>query len=253
MSQVAFCFAALLSVVVPSTPQSMRRLVLVRHGAVARHLADPIVRPGALYGGNFDVPLSETGQAEAEAAANFIATQPFARDVRFVCSSPMSRALFGAKRIASLLSPQIVGGLKVETNEFLREVDRGDWANRTVAEVEADPRYGPGAHDKCALDPDYGRVVVNGEGMGDMRERVLCARDYVLSGTRPGSASVVVSHMWVTRIILAEALAMKNVLELDVPTASISIIDYPMGSWPISAADANSPAVVELSGFKPTL
>ena len=239
------------SIALVPTPPEVRRLVLVRHGAVDREAYN--VRPGALYGGNYDVPLSQTGVAEADAAARYIAAnENLNRGVRCVASSPMVRALYGAKKIASALSPLVVGGLNVETNELLREIDRGDWANKTVAEVEADPRYGGGAYDRCALEDDYGRDVVCGEGIGDMRERVLVARDYVLSGTRPGCASVIVSHMWVTRLILAEALGISNVLELDVPTASVSVIDYKDGSWPISVAQPGLADVV-LSGHKPEL
>jgi len=236
---------------VPDVGFDTRRLILVRHGAVNRELSEPPVRAGALYGGNFDVPLSSVGEAEAVAAAKYIASQGCGDEVRFVCSSPMARALYGAKAIQAELSPRVIGGLKVETNELLREIDRGDWANLTVAEVEADPKYGPGAYDRCALEDDYGREVAGGEGMADLRDRVLAARDYVLRGTRPGSASVIVSHMWVTRILLADALGVSNVLEIDVPTASVSIVDYTHGSWPISVAD--TPAQPRLLGFKPEL
>jgi broad specificity phosphatase PhoE len=234
---------------VPDVGFDMRRLILVRHGTVSRELSDPPVRPGALYGGNYDVPLSPVGEAEAKAAARFIASQAMGDEVRFICSSPMSRALFGAKAVQSALSPRVIGGLKLETNDLLREIDRGEWANRTVAEVEADPRYGPGAYDRCAREPDYGREVAGGEGMADLRDRVLAARDYVLRGTRPGSASVVVSHMWVTRILLADALGASDVLQIDVPTASISVVDYPEGSWPSAAA--HTAAQARLLGHKP--
>lgn len=227
----------------------MRRLILVRHGAVSRDRSSPPVRPGALYGGNFDVPLSEVGEAEAQAAANFIASHPCSEDVRFICSSPMSRALYGAKAIQAALNDRVIGGLKLETNDLLREIDRGAWANRTVAEVEADPKYGAGAYDRCALEDHYGREVAGGEGMADLRDRVLTARDYVLRGTRPGTASIIVSHMWVTRVMLADAMGVDNVLKIDVPTASISIVDYPEGSWPISVAD--TPAMPRLLGHKP--
>lgn len=234
---------------VPDVGYDMRRLILVRHGAVSRELSDPPVRPGALYGGNYDVPLSPAGEAEAEAAARFIASQALGDEVRFICSSPMSRALYGAKAVQSALRSRVIGGLKLETNELLREIDRGAWANRTVAEVEADPRYGPGAYDRCALEDDYGREVAGGEGMADLRDRVLAARDYVLRGTRPGSASVMVSHMWVTRVLLADALGAPDVLQIDVPTASVSVVDYPDGSWPSSAA--HTPAEARLVGHKP--
>ena len=51
--------------------------------------------------------------------------------------------------------------------------------------------------------------------------------------------------------MLADALGEPNVLKVDVPTASVSIIDYAPDSWPPAIATA-SPDVV-LVGHKPPL
>ena len=44
-----------------------------------------------------------------------------------------------------------------------------------------------------------------------------------------GGAGVIVSHMWVTRAMVGEALGEDDPTKVEVPTASVSIVDYPDG------------------------
>merc|ERR1711991_556151 len=76
-------------------------------------------------------------------------------------------------------------------------------------------------------EPGAFAVVNGGEGFCDVRERVLRQRDALLGAIPAGSAGVIVSHMWVTRAIVGEALDEPDPMKVDIPTASISIIDYP--------------------------
>ena len=85
----------------------VRRVILVRHGAVNREGSDPPIKPGAFYGGNVDVPLSTTGEAEAKAAARLIAAE-HAGEVKKIWSSPMRRALFGARCIGTALALSLI-------------------------------------------------------------------------------------------------------------------------------------------------
>lgn len=239
----------------PPTPLDARRLILVRHGSVDRSAHEPPIPDGALYGGNLEVPLSETGQQEAIAAAKVIAD--FAADegadaVQFVASSPMQRAIFGAEKIAAAVQKHHIGQVRVETYELFREIDRGPigtgWTMLTREQIAE--KWGDDAFDKSCNDPEYGRTF-GGEGMGDLRERVLTARDFVLKKVRPGGAAVIVSHMWVTRAMVADALGEDDIQKVDIPTASISVIDYPPDAWP--PAIASEPASVPLIGYKPNL
>ena len=68
---------------------------------------------------------------------------------------------------------------------------------------------------------------------------------------RDGSAAVIVSHMWVTRAMVADAIGETNYMEVDIPTASISVIDYGPEAWPPSLA--TEPAQVPVIGYKPEL
>merc|ERR1712013_946667 len=88
----------------PPIQVDAKRLILVRHGSVSRRDHNPPIQPGALYGGNLEVPLSAKGEQEAASAAAAIgeyvkSSGPDA--VQLVTSSPMERAVFGAEAIAA--------------------------------------------------------------------------------------------------------------------------------------------------------
>jgi len=246
---------------VPRVAADARRLILVRHGAVDRAGSDPPVRPSAFYGGNVDVPLSTLGKAEALAAAKLIATE-HRDEVSAIWSSPMRRALFGARATGTAIANAAEGAwtspMDVTTFEAFREIDRGPvgtgWTDMTADEVEA--RDGPGALERCATQKELGawRAVNGGEGFCDVRSRVLEQRDAMLRALPPGGAGVIVSHMWVTRAMVGEALGEPNPMRVDIPTASISVVDYPEGfSAQAFASGACEPPTVACVGLKPSL
>jgi len=188
-----------------------RRLILVRHGAVDRERADPPIRPGAFYGGNVDVPLSQLGEGEAIAAARLIAAEQGGL-VQNIWSSPMRRAVFGARAIGTALAAagdEWTPPMTVETFEAFREIDRGPvgigWTDLTPEEIEA--RDGPNAIERCATEQTLGawKAINGGEGFCDLRARVLGERDALLRTLPLGAAGVLVSHMWVTRAVVGEA------------------------------------------------
>jgi len=229
---------ALLATLLSANAAMSIRLVLVRHGAVARSRA--AIRDDAFYGGNVDVPLSEVGEAEADAAAAYIAAE-HASGVAAVWSSPMCRAMYGARAISAAVAAATGSPpLPVQTYESFREIDRGEWTNMTKAEIEE--RHGEGAIARAAQDPEYARIN-GGEGMGDVWRRVHRQRDELMSTLGAGDTAVIVSHLWVTRAMLCDALGIDDPLAVDVPTASVSVVDYP----------PEGPPVVVLKGHKPPL
>ena len=198
-----------------------RRLILVRHGAVNREKSDPPIKPGAFYGGNVDVPLSKVGEAEAIAAGTLIAAQ-HRDEVQSIWSSPMRRALFGARVVGTAIAAaaeEWSPPMDIETDEAFREIDRGPigigWTDLTPEEIEA--RDGPNAIERCATEQTLGawRAINGGEGFCDLRQRVLEKRDACLASLAPGSAGVIVSHMWVTRAMVGEALGEANPMKVD--------------------------------------
>ncbi|RMH03759.1 MAG: histidine phosphatase family protein [Planctomycetota bacterium] len=184
------------------------RVFLVRHGAVA------LPRPGVFYGGT-EVPLSPTGRAEAEAAAELLAeTQPTA-----LWSSPLERARSGAERIAARHP-----GLEVRIDPGLREIDRGRWTGLRPEEIE---RRWPGQLAAHRADPESWRGH-GGESLGDLRRRALAAWRRILERSGPGDL-IVVSHLHPTRAILAEAAGLPLAAwpDLQLPTGSVSLLEGP--------------------------
>lgn len=166
---MALLLASLASAASARVAPSARRLILVRHGAVDRERAVPYIKPGGFYGGNVDVPLSGIGEAEALAAAKQIAAAHL-DDVKVIWSSPMRRALFGARAVGTALAVAKAAAnnaewqapLEVATFEAFREVDRGPigkgWTDLTKEEIEA--RDGPNAIEKFALEKVPGETCL---------------------------------------------------------------------------------------------
>jgi broad specificity phosphatase PhoE len=198
---------------VPSFPDvapTAKRLFLVRHGEV--------INPGgdrAVYYGAMDVPLSPLGEAEAEAAAQYL--QQF--DLQHIACSPLSRARFGAAKVAELQSGRSPSDVIVL--DGFTEMDRGAWCGLTLDEIGPDlmARF-----DAC----DESVTPEGGESYPQLKNRVLQARDILLETLDCGRAAAVVSHLQVTRSILSEAmdLPISEMSKLKIATASITCIDY---------------------------
>jgi broad specificity phosphatase PhoE len=79
------------------------------------------------------------------------------------------------------------------------ELDRGAWRGLMREEI-GEENYENFNRARPGSSPE------GGESLHDIRARVLKARDEVLSSMSPGAASAIVSHLWVTRSILSDAL-----------------------------------------------
>ncbi|KAI2492181.1 Histidine phosphatase [Fragilaria crotonensis] len=195
----------------PDVAPTAKRLFLVRHGEV--------INPGgdrAVYYGAMDVPLSPLGEAEAEAAAQYL--QQF--DLQHIACSPLSRARFGAAKVAELQSGWSSQSDLIVLDGFT-EMDRGAWCGLTLDEIGPDlmARF-----DAC----DESVTPEGGESYPQLKNRVLQARDSLLEKVDCGRAAAVVSHLQVTRSILSEAmdLPISEMSKLKIATASITCIDY---------------------------
>jgi 2,3-bisphosphoglycerate-dependent phosphoglycerate mutase/probable phosphoglycerate mutase len=114
---------------------SLRRLVLLRHGQTDYNLA-------ARMQGHLDSLLTETGLAQASAAAPAIAR--LTPDL--LISSDLRRAVDTADVMGAAT------GLPVKLDPRLRETHLGDWQGRTVTEIEQD---WPGAIATWRSDPAW--------------------------------------------------------------------------------------------------
>ncbi|KAA3608032.1 MAG: histidine phosphatase family protein [Planctomycetota bacterium] len=191
-----------------NTRTSLMDLYLIRHGEVTPP------RPGTFYGGQ-EVPLSSKGQAEARAAADFLAGVP----LQALYCSPLQRARFGAAAVAQRQSQLH----QAEVRNGFREIDRGLWVAKTPAEIET---LYPGQLQAHQRDLEYWNEH-GGESMGQLRTRVLAAWKEIMASGPKGPAAIV-SHLWPTRLLVAQALRwpLNRLEELKIGTGSISKISY---------------------------
>ncbi|GMH70106.1 hypothetical protein TL16_g05326 [Triparma laevis f. inornata] len=210
----------------PPIAANARRVFMVRHGEV--------IPPGGVHGvhyGDLDVDLSPLGKKEATAAGQFL----FQYKLHSVWSSPLSRAVYGAEEVRKeqkSFSPT----QKQNTLPGFSELCRGAWRGKTKEEIGLDT-YAKFNDCDESVTPDGGESIMT------VKTRVMGALDQILEGTPKGEATCVVSHLWVTRSMISDALGVEpgKMNEVDVPTASISCVDY---------EDGGSAQVV-MKGFKP--
>ena len=125
------------------------------------------------FQGQTDIPLDETGEAQAEYAARRLATlRPDA-----IISSDLARAQSTAAPLARLT------GLAVSLDKDLRERFGGDWEGLTDEEIAE--RY---PAERATWNPP------NGESTGAVADRVRAALGRTAAGLAPGQLAVVVSH-----------------------------------------------------------
>jgi len=170
------------------------QLVLVRHGEttwseVRKHT------------GRTDIPLTETGRAQAQHIAG--ALQVF--DIRRCLASPLSRAWETAQLI----------GLAPEPDDDLLEWDYGDFEGLTTAEIrERIPRWSVWTH------PITGGESI--EQVGARADRMI-ERLLGLEGT-----TVLVAHSHLLRILAARWLELPPVegRRFTLDNATISVLDW---------------------------
>lgn len=163
--------------------------ILVRHGQTEWNRIER-------FRGRIDVPLNETGLAQAAATGQCIAGrwQPAA-----VYASPLSRAAVTAQAIAAHFE------LPVLPLDGLIDIDYGDWQGLTPEEARG--RW-PDLVDAWYAAPETVHIP-RGESLGELRERAAAAIDGLVS-RHPGQTLVLVSHTVVNRVILLAVLRLGN-------------------------------------------
>jgi broad specificity phosphatase PhoE len=180
------------------------RLLLVRHAAhdwLGRGLA------GRLPG----VGLNAQGRAQAHELAARLQT-----GVDAICSSPQQRALETAAPVASRMA------LPVTVASEFDEIDFGDWAGRSFADLAA-----LGAPWQEWVERRSTAVPPGGEPFSRVAARL--ARQY------PGQSVVVFSHCDVIKALLATCLGLSlDHLEcFEVAPASLSIVVRQDDAWQV--------------------
>lgn len=186
------------------------RLVLVRHGATE-------YTEQRRYSGRGDVPLSDRGRSQVEAAANRVTA--LVPSAAAVVSSPLTRCRHTAETIAAAL-----GGKPVRVDNDLVECDFGAWEGRTFTEVRE--RW---AGEMDAWLASTAVAPPDGESFDDVAARSRRSVDELLKVYR-GEAVVVVSHVSPIKLILRDALGGGDTMlhRLFLDAAGISVVDL----WP---------------------
>ncbi len=96
----------------------MPLILVVRHGHAAGNAEHRFI-------GQSDVPLDDSGRAQAQALADRLAGQPISR----IVASDLSRAIDTVTPLAARL------GLPVETDRRLREIDNGEWTGLLPTDI----------------------------------------------------------------------------------------------------------------------
>jgi probable phosphoglycerate mutase len=184
------------------------QLIFLRHGET-RHTVDKRFSGS----GGDDPELSETGVAQARAAAQYLST---IGGVDAVVSSPMRRTRQTADVVASKL------GLEVAVNDGWVECSFGDWDGHTFAEVQ---EKWPDA-----LTAWLGSTSVappGGESFDACARRARSARDSVLAAY-PGKTVVVVTHVTPIKLMVRGVLQapMSSLFRMELRPASITEIHW---------------------------
>ena len=190
-----------------------KRIILVRHGETRQH-EEP------MFIGQYDVPLSDEGRAQAEALGKRIA-ELMAEDVEAemlgmdkfgkepmpaierIYASDLSRATETAEIIAAEVNkayPQLAemlgGPVKVRQNPGLREISLGDWDGRPISEI-AD-NY-PEAYERRGRDI-YSFKMRGAESFYDMQYRALNAFRDILKND-DAKDIIIIAHSGVIRAL----------------------------------------------------
>lgn len=200
-----------------------RRIYLMRHGSVDYFKADGSPVPPD------DVPLNETGRAQADAAGELFA----ASGVRFdrVVASGLPRTVETATRVL-LASGQ--GELSIDLDPRLQEIQPGRLADIAPQDVERAFLGAFSSGSACIEDERF----LGGETIGQLLDRVLPAFDELLA-TEGWSSLLLVLHGGVNRALVSRTLAGGRAFfgGLEQTPACINIIDVAQDELVLRAAN----------------
>lgn len=197
------------------------RTILLRHGQTVHSIE-------RRFSGRNDLPLTATGQAQAKAAASWIAATG---KVAAVVSSPLRRARETAEVVADAT------GARLSVDEDLTECDFGAWEGLTLAEVN--DRW---PDELLAWRGSAGIAPPDGESFAAVARRVGRARDRLVE-RYPAREVVVVSHVTPIKSLLRLALEAPSAVlyRLHLDVASVSTVDW-YADGPASVRTVNSTA-----------
>lgn len=198
------------------------RLVLVRHGQTAWNVGAGEER----FRGRTDLPLDDTGQAQADAVAARLKHEPVAA----IYASPLLRTRQTAAPLAERL------GLPVQTHDGLLDINYGRFQG--MIRSEAAEAY-PSLLALWLNAPSQVRFP-DGESLSDVQRRLLSFVDE-LATRHSGQTVVLVGHQIVNKVLVCSLLDPSRSLEhagsldrlwhIDQDTASVNVFQQVEGGW----------------------
>jgi 2,3-bisphosphoglycerate-dependent phosphoglycerate mutase len=179
-------------------------IVLVRHGETDYN-REPVRVQGRL-----DVPLNDSGRAQAHVIADQLATETGAEPFNALYCSELSRARETAQIIGAAL------GLQPHEDARFAESDRGDWEGRTWAEIRREDTDTYLAW--RAAGPDF--RFPEGESLAEQQQRVVAAlEDLRLNGL----PALVACHGGTIRVALCHTrgMGLEAFHDWDVPNGAV--------------------------------
>jgi len=170
----------------------MTRIILVRHGQTAWNIGSGT---GERFRGRVDLPLDDTGLAQARALAARLADLPIVA----IYSSPLKRAVETAQPVAQQL------GLTVRPLPGIIDINYGDWQGLSHAEVA---KSYPDLYRRWLEKPHLVRFP-NGESLRQVRLRGMAALKEV-AARHKGRIILLVAHQVVNKVLICAMLGLDN-------------------------------------------
>ena len=170
----------------------MTRIILVRHGQTAWNVGAGAVER---FRGQIDLPLNDTGLAQARALAEQLADHP----ITAVYSSPLKRAMGTAQPTAQQL------GLPVQPLPGIIDINYGDWQG--LSPVEVAQAY-PDLYPRWLETPQRVKFP-HGESLRQVRLRGMAALKDA-STRHEGKVILLVAHQVVNKVLVCAMLGLGN-------------------------------------------
>lgn len=151
----------------------MTKLILVRHGESEANFH-------RIYTGQSDIPLTECGHTQAQAAAKYISEN---ENVDIVYASPLNRAFSTGKHIADACGAPII------KHDGLKEINAGVWEGIKFDDIEVlyPESYKKWRHDVGNSHPD------GGESVAELSKRCIDAVSEI-AAQNPDKTIVIATH-----------------------------------------------------------
>lgn len=170
----------------------MTRIILVRHGQTEWNIESGA---GERFRGRVDLPLDDTGLAQAHALAERLANRLIVAGY----SSPLKRAVETARPIAQQLS------LPVQPLPGVIDIDYGDWQGLSSAEVA---KVYPDLYRRWLEKPHLVKFP-NGESLRQVRLRGMATLKEV-TPRHEGRVVLLVAHQVVNKVLVCAMLGLDN-------------------------------------------